>query len=616
MQFVRFKLFGFALLSVILLANASQAARPNVVVIMTDDQGYGEFSCHGNPIVSTSNIDHFAQESVRFTHFHVSPMCTPTRGQLLSGLDAMRNGAINVSSGRTLLRPELKTIAGVFRDAGYRTGHFGKWHLGDNYPFRPEDRGFDEALWFPSSHINSVPDFWNNDYFEDTYVHNTKREKYQGYCTDVFFREAMEWIGQSDSDRPFFAYIALNAAHWPWFVPDQYRDAIREGMAAHPEVGKSLKPQQRANLVSYLAMGANIDDNIGRFDRFLEVAKLKENTIVVFLTDNGSTMGPDYYNAGMRGKKTTLWEGGHRVPCFIRWPAGLPQTHDVDALCHVQDLMPTLANLAGAEEHLPETLDGVSLKPLLEDPTATLEDRMLVVNYSRMPSFKVTYTKGNPAIPQKNGACVMWNDWRLIENRELYNVKDDPHQDHDIASQHPQIVEKMRAHLDQWWDGVKDDVLAPQRVVVGSDAENPQLLSACEWLDVFVDQQIQIRRGVEKNGAWHVQVDQPGEYEFELRRWPRESGLKLADGCPQLKVTDGTFIPGVALPIRHAKLRVGDEVVLIEEPNREETAFLARYQVEAGPIELQTYFLNKAGEEICGAYYLYVKRLSPAVAAK
>jgi len=587
---------------------ADAGPRPNVIVIMTDDQGYGEFSCHGNPITSTPNIDRLAAAGVRFTDFHVSPMCTPTRGQFVSGLDAFRNGAINVSSGRTLLRPELKTIANVFQDAGYRTGLFGKWHLGDNYPFRPEDRGFEEAVWFPSSHINSVPDYWDNDYFQDTYIHNTKREKYEGYCTDVFFREAMKWAGNQQEERPFFAYIATNAAHWPWFVPDSYRGAIREAMNANPEVVKSLGPQRKENLVSFLAMGANIDDNVGRLDLFLEKTDLKENTIVVFLTDNGSTMGVHYYNAGMRGNKTTLWEGGHRVPCFIRWPEGIDTPGEIDTLCHVQDLMPTLADLCGIAEHLPTKLDGVSLRAAIEDRSAAREDRMLVINYSRMPGARVSYTKENPAIPQRDGACVMWKQWRLLENRRLYNIATDRHQDHNVAAKHPEVVAKMQSHLQQWWEGVRHDVLEPQRVIVGHDAENPMLLSGCEWLDVFVDQQIQIRRGVRKNGAWHVQLNQPGVYEFELRRWPRESGLKLAEGCAAVEVTDGTFIEGAALPIQQAKLRLGDKTIAIPKPSEDQTAFQTRQNLSAGPIEIQSYLLDANGTEVCGAYYLYVTR--------
>ncbi|TWT30527.1 Arylsulfatase [Thalassoglobus neptunius] len=589
------------------LSFAEQPGRPNVIVIMTDDQGYGEFSCHGNPLIETPSIDQLASESVRLTDFHVSPMCTPTRGQLLTGLDAFRNGAINVSSGRTLLRPELKTMANVFREAGYRTGIFGKWHLGDNYPFRPEDRGFDEALWFPSSHINSVPDFWDNDYFDDTYLRNGEREVHDGYCTDVFFQEAMNWLESNDSDQPSFAYIPLNSAHWPWFVPEKYRQEVQAAVEANPEVTEHLLPQKRKNLISFLAMGSNIDDNVGRLLRFLDDKDLANNTIVVFLTDNGSTMGPDYFNAGMRGKKTTLWEGGHRVPCFVRFPNVL-QAQDVSTLSHVQDLLPTLADLVGCEGQLPENLDGESLAPIFRGETDSIDDRMLVINYSRMPTFRVTYTDGNPAIPRKEGACVMWKNWRFLENRMLFDVSKDLHQDHNVAAENPEVVEAMRSHLNKWWDGVKDQVMEPQRVIIGHSSENPMLLSACEWLDVFVDQQIQIRRGVEKNGVSHVEVAEPGTYEFELRRWPRESGFRLSDGCPEVEVTDGTFVEGKALPIHQGRLRIGSEFDQTVEANSEGTCFQFKANLNAGPIELESWMLDSAGNEVCGAYYVYVNR--------
>ncbi|WP_168565033.1 arylsulfatase [Crateriforma spongiae] len=592
------------------LQAAANDAKPNVIVIMTDDQGYGEFSCHGNPIVQTTNIDKLASQSIRLTDFHVAPMCTPTRGQLMTGLDAFRNAAINVSSGRTLLRHDAKTIADVFGDAGYRTGIFGKWHLGDNYPFRPEDRGFDEAIWFPSSHINSVPDYWDNDYFDDVYIHNGKRERYDGYCTDVFFDEAQKWIGQKD-DQPFFAYIATNAAHWPWFVPDEYRQPIRDAIKRHPEVVQHLSETKIESLVSFLAMGANIDDNVGGLDRFLAEKGLLENTIVVFLTDNGSTMGPDYFNAGMRGKKTQLWEGGHRVPCFIRWPDGpIAAPKDFDELCQVQDLLPTLADLAGIA-NIPDDLDGISLAPLIRGQRESLDDRMLVMNYSRMPTFKVKFTNGNPAVPQKNGAGVLWKQWRLLENRQLFNVDSDPHQDRNVAAKHPKLVARMRSHLNQWWDGVKDDVNTPQRVVIGSDQENPMMLTACEWLDVFVDQQIQVRHAVLKDGVWHLNVAEAGTYQLELRRWPRESQLPLQAGVDETPVTDGVFPAGQSLPIEAAILRVGDSETKLS-PDANGQSFTTTVELDEGPLLLQATFVDAQGDSICGAYYVYVNRMTPA----
>lgn len=581
---------------------------PNVIVIMTDDQGYGEFSFHGNPVVQTPNIDALASHGLRLTDFHVAPMCTPTRGQLMTGLDAFRNNASNVSSGRTLLRADVPTIADVFKQAGYRTGLFGKWHLGDNYPYRPHDRGFDEAIWFPSSHINSVPDHWDNDYFDDVYLHKGERETYPGYCTDVFFDEATEWMTEDSSDaKPFFAMITLNAAHWPWFVPDRYRAPIIEAIERNPELTQNLTPRRLGHLVSFLAMGSSIDENVGKLDRSLRTASLLGNTIVVFLTDNGSTMGQEYFNAGMRGKKTQLWEGGHRVPCFIRWPEGdLGTPREIDTLCHVQDLMPTLADLAGIDQ--PDSkLDGVSLAPVFRGEAESVGDRMLVINYSRMPGMKVGYETANPSIPQRDGAGVLWRKWRLLENRRLYDIGSDPHQDNDVAAQNPEVVAKMRSHLDSWWNGVKDDVNVPQRVIIGSDQENPMLLTACEWLDVFVDQQIQVRAGVEKNGIWHLVVDQPGTYNFELRRWPRESKLRLTDGLPRTQVVDGEYPVGKVIPIADAKIRIGDYEA-VAPPGADNQSVSFQTKLNAGPIELETWFRDSEGNELSGAYYAYVLR--------
>ena len=229
-------ILSFALLLVLGFVSTAVAAltRPNVILVLTDDQGYGDFFCHGNPVLKTPNLDRLHDQSIRFTDFHVAPMCTPTRGQLLTGVDALRNGAMNVSSGRTLLRRDIPTMPQIFAVNGYRTAMFGKWHLGDNYPYRPQDRGFQESLWFPSSHISSAPDFWNNDYFDDVYVRNGKRQAVNGYCTDVFFREAMQWMGErADRREPFFCYLPLNAPHGPLFVPAKYPRTVCEAEACH-----------------------------------------------------------------------------------------------------------------------------------------------------------------------------------------------------------------------------------------------------------------------------------------------------------------------------------------------------------------------------------------------
>ena len=352
-----------------LLLNLPHAllARPNVLVVMTDDQGYPELSVHGNPILQTPHLDRLHGESLRLIDYHVAPMCTPTRGQLLTGIDAARNGAVNVSSGRALLRPEIPTMANYFGDAGYATGMFGKWHLGANYPYRPHDRGFQESVWYPSSSIPSVPAYWGNDYFDDVYMKNGKREQFKGYCTDVFFREARTFIkNAAKSRKPFLCYLATNTPHGPFIPKPEDRDVIARRLtdSQFDHLNAGLKKR----LANYLGMIRNIDINMGELMKFLDEQGLAKDTILIFMTDNGSLLGPQYFNAGMRGKKTELWEGGHRVPCFIRWPDGrLAAPQDIGGLTQVQDVLPTLMELCGVmpSDDRP-AFDGISLAPILK----------------------------------------------------------------------------------------------------------------------------------------------------------------------------------------------------------------------------------------------------------
>jgi len=584
---------------------ANPAVRPNVLIVITDDQGYGELSCHGNPVLKTPNLDRLHAESVRLTDFHAAPMCTPTRGQLLTGVDGLRNLAMNVSSGRTLLREDLPTLADLFAAGGYGTGIFGKWHLGDNYPFRPQDRGFHESLWFPSSHIGSAPDFWDNDYFDDTYWHNGARRSFSGYTTDVFFQEAMRWMrGQQQQGKPFLCYLPTAAPHWPHFVPARYREAMLEALAKM-DLPKLAGPA-REQLARYLGMIANIDENLGRLEEFLKETGLRENTLLVFLTDNGSTFGPRYFNAGMKGGKVTLWEGGHRVPCFIRWPAGgLRPAGDLAGLAQVQDLAPTLLELAGLKPPANAKFDGLSLARALRGGEALPADRALVVQFSRMD---------RPS-PQPGDACVMQGRWRLIQDKELYHLDSDPAQERNVIAKHPEIAARLRAHYSQWWEQIAPRVNEPQRVVIGHDAEPHTLLSPCEWRDVFLDQGVQVRRGERRNGVWQIEAARAGEYEFELRRWPREREAPFAADLPAVKITDGEFPAGVALPVAKARLKTGafDQSVGVTPADA-----LVRFRVplSAGPADLQTWFYDAEGKEISGAYYVYARRLHTAPPVK
>jgi arylsulfatase A-like enzyme len=592
---------------------SSTRDRPNVIIVMTDDQGYGELSCHGNPILKTPNLDKLASQSLRLKDYHAAPMCTPTRGQLMSGMDAARNGAINVSSGRALLRPELATMAEIFTGNGYKTGIFGKWHLGDNYPFRPEDRGFQETIWFPSSHIGSVPDFWGNNYFDDTFIRNGKREKFEGYCTDIFFENALEFMSRSArAATPFFTYLPTNTPHGPLIAKDEDIIAMKADFAESEF--SDMEPRLKDRLTRYLAMILNIDSNMGMLMDFLEKEGLAENTILIFATDNGSTHGPLYFNAGMRGMKTELWEGGHRVPCFIRWPmGGFTPPRDIDGLTQVQDILPTLIDLCELDIPASAGFDGMSLASVFRGESDVPEDRMLVISYSRMPVGFNSPSPYSQSILKRDDAGVLWKRWRLLEDRGLYDLASDPLQQTNVIDRYPDVAGKMRKHLYDWWEEVKNKANVPQRIVIGHERENPCMLTACEWLDVFVDQQEQVRTGTGKTGYWCLEVAEAGEYELGLRRWPKEVDVPLMEA--------GTT-NGAGLPIATARIYINNVNHLTMDEKRPygfeglvktvepgETAAIFTVHLEAGPMALHTWFDDKKGETICSAYYVYVRRL-------
>lgn len=596
--------------SVIILLTSTVAlvAKPNVIVVMTDDQGYPELSVHGNPILKSPHLDRLHSQSLRLEDYHVSPMCTPTRGQLMTGLDPARNGAINVSSGRALLRPEVPTMANFFGNAGYATGIFGKWHLGANYPFRPEDRGFDETVWFPSSHIGSVPDYWGNDYFDDTYVNNGELKTYQGYCTDIFFEEAIGFMKKSvQAGKPFLAYIAPNTPHGPLVAPDEDEAAIA-AILAQPQFS-NMDAALKRRLADYLGMVRNIDTNMGALMQFLDEEGLRDDTILIFKTDNGSTHGPRYYNAGMRGQKTELWEGGHRVPCFISWPNGnLMKPQDIHGLTQVQDILPTLLDLCDIPSAA--KFDGMSLASILRGKAVVSEDRMLVINYSRMPNFVNYPTPFAQTLMYRNLAEVLWKRWRLLEDRELYNLETDPLQTTNVIDQHPEVLAKMRTRLNDWWEDVGPTANEVQRIIIGSEHENPSRLTGCEWLDVFIDQQRQIRVGQEKSGYWMLEVAEEGEYDFELRRWPREIDRPITaateQGVGALKINQASFYLSNYHHLSIGEKRPYGFEGLTKPVSQDDTSVTFTAQLQKGPIALHTWF--RGPQTTLSAYYVYVTK--------
>jgi len=413
--------------------------RPNVVIVMPDDVGYGDFSCHGSPVVRTPNVDAFARESVRFTDFHVSPTCAPTRAALLTGRHEFRSGVTHTIFERERLSPKATTLAQVLKSAGYTTGVFGKWHLGDEAAYQPEKRGFDEVYVHGAGGIGqtfpgSCGDAPGNLYTNPAILHNGTFEKTRGYCTDLFFGQALTWIdAKRRGSAPFFAYITPNAAHTPLQCPEDY--AKRHAGQVPDDVAK------------FYGMIENIDDNFGRLLKALKDWGLEENTLVIFLTDNGGTLGTKIFNAGMRGAKVTPYQGGTRVPSFWRWPAGFRGGADVAALTAHIDVFPTLAELAGVTLRggVRDQVEGRSLVPLLKDPHAEWPDRTLVTHVGRWP-------RGEAARAKYAQCSIRDARFTLVNNAELYDLKADPGESRNVIADHPDEVAKLRAAYDRWWD--------------------------------------------------------------------------------------------------------------------------------------------------------------------
>lgn len=415
------------------------AERPNIILVITDDQGYGDLGWTGNPVLRTPNLDAFARESVRLTNFHVSPTCAPTRAALLTGRHEFRSGVTHTIYERERLSLKAITFPQVLRSAGYTTGIFGKWHLGDEAAYRPDKRGFDETFIHGAGGIGqtypgSCGDAPGNTYLSPAILHNGVFVKTSGYCTDVFFGQALRWINEKrKGDRPFYAQIALNVPHAPLECPEEYANRYR---------GKVSEPEAK-----FYGMIENIDENFGRLTARLKELGLERNTLVIFMTDNGGTVGVKRFNAGMRGSKGTPYEGGTRVPSFWRWPAGFSGGADCEALTAHIDIFPTLAEMAGIRLDSNLRLDGRSLMPLLRNPSAPWPDRYLITHLGRWPKGK--------AADAKFEKCAIRNTrLTLVNNTELYDVIADPGQSKNVIGEFPTEVAELRRAYDQWWEEI------------------------------------------------------------------------------------------------------------------------------------------------------------------
>ena len=429
-----------------------QGSRPNIILIMTDDQGMGDLSCMGNPILQTPNLDRLYRHSTRFTDFHVSPTCAPTRSAIFSGRHEFRNGVTHTIKERERMALSTTTFPQLLRKVGYETGIFGKWHLGDEDAYQPYNRGFSEVFihgagGIGQSYPGSCADFPPNRlsesrYFDNVILHNQTIVQTEGFCTDVFFEAATMWIEkQRQSNIPFFAYISTNAPHGPMLAPSQYKKRFAED-------GWDEIIQGRYGMIE------NIDDNLGKLMNKMDQWGAWEDTLFIFMTDNGQARGTGKRNgksekmftAGFKTGKGSPYEGGTHVPAFWRWDGKLKPGIDIPALTAHIDLFETFCDLADAT--IPESIqkrDGKSLLPLLNDSQATWADRTLFIHQGR-------WEKGdNPDDSKFKNCAVRTQRWRFVNNSQLYDISNDPFEEKNVAEEHPEVISELRKAYDLWW---------------------------------------------------------------------------------------------------------------------------------------------------------------------
>ncbi len=577
-----------------------QERPPNVLLILTDDQGYGDLHAHGNRLIHTPVLDRLAAQSVRFERFFVSPLCSLTRASLLTGRYYLRTGCASVTRGLEAVRPDEVTLAEVLGRAGYATGCFGKWHIGENYPSHPRGQGFDEFFGMPQGH-------WDN-YFDPVLEHNGRLVPTRGYITDVLTDRAIEFI-RRHRHRPFFCYLPYNAPHTPMQVPDRYFDKY-----------KSLGLDDRT--ASIYGMVENLDENIGRLLRCLDELQLSRRTIVIFLSDNGAE-GPEgsRYNAGMRGMKGSVHEGGVRVPCFVRWPGRIRPRTIGQLAAHI-DLLPTIAALCGVKHPETKPLDGVNLAPLLLE-TGGAPPRMIFTRcpgWRRMVAYRDPVIRNVVAFP----GAVRTQRWRAVNlgsGWELYDMQRDPGQHQNVAGQYPQVVRLLAEAYQEWFAQVARPLRRP-RIQVGFPQWPREVLTAPQayftpglrWYNRwgFAHDWITGWSRSEDFLWWEIEVVEPGRYQVELRY-----------ACDPDAVGTCLEVEAAGRQVR-GRLRKAHPPRPRQRPSRIKkvrfiqtfaTATLGELELPRGPTRLVLRVVSKPGRNVCDVHSLVLRRMTGSATA-
>ena len=583
--------------------------RPNIILVMTDDQGYGDFGVNENPIVRTPQIDQLVSESIRFIDFHVDTTCSPTRAALMSGKYSLRAGVWHTWKGRHILSDKHYILPEALKDAGYKTGMIGKWHLGDNYPFRPQDQGFDHVLMHGAGAVGQASDFWGNTQFNDTYFLNGTPKKYSGYATDIWFEEAIDFIRKnSNKDKPFFLYLATNAPHAPYRAPEKYIEPFRK---------LGLKEE----MALFYGMIASIDDNMGRLRGAMAEERIVDNTIFIFMTDNGSVLAArakgepanwisnktradvdekiETLNYHMHSGKNSAYDGGHRVPFFISWPAGgLVAPADIDGLSAHFDVMPTLLDLVGIDTAGLDT-DGISLASAIKEGAA-LPDRSLVVTTQRV-------LNPDPNRPY----AVMQGKWRYVHGRvkgknfKLFDIKADPGQKNDILDQHPEIVSKMVKSYDAWWIHAIGNGTPTNRYIIGTKAENPMRLTAFDWRGPTT-KQVGYRPGFGKD-RWAKKGWLGKEAGYPISPWAVKTGKK---GTYRFSLYFHDVPAGKIIPKQYGHLNLNGKTYVNKiDNNSVSTSF--DVSLDTGDLDIKAWFddTEEASDNPLAAFYIYIERI-------
>jgi arylsulfatase A-like enzyme len=490
---------------------------PNVILILTDDQGYGDLGVTGNPHVKTPVIDAFARQSIRFNNFYVCPVSAPTRSGLLTGRYSLRTGIRDTYNGGAIMASGEITIAEMLKQEDYKTGIFGKWHLGDNYPCRPVDQGFDESVIHLAGGMGQPGDITtyfrkDSSYFDPVLWHNGKQERYEGYCSDIFTSQAISFI-EKNNNRPFFCYLAFNAPHTPLQVPDKYYRMYKgidpsKGFAYDPRPFPEMNENDKEDARKVYAMVSNIDDNIGRLLKKIDDLGISGNTVVIFMTDNGPQQRR--YVAGMRGLKGTVYNGGVRVPFYMRFPPMGKSNMDVETLTANIDVLPTIAEICHAETPNDRKIDGISMLPLISGEKTFSSERPLFFYWSR--HYPELYN--NMALIKGRFKIVGHTDYNSpVEKFELFELSKDPFELKNIVKEYSAVALILKTELDSIFRELvlSDNLLKPPYIEVGSPSENPVILNRND-----ADGERGIWDQEEVYGKWNLSVNE-GFYNIRFR---------------------------------------------------------------------------------------------------